>query len=42
MHYEELEGGQSTFLIGKDMIYFKRGVLILLAAFHPIEIAQKP
>ena len=30
VHYEEIEAGHLTFLIGKDMTYFTEGVMDLL------------
>lgn len=41
VHYEEVNGGKTTFLIGKDMTYFKKGVLDLLATFHPVDSFKK-
>ena len=37
VHYEEVNGGRTTFLIGKDMDYFKKGVINLLKTFHPVD-----
>ena len=37
VHYEEINGGRKTFFIGKDMDYFKKGVINLLKTFHPVD-----
>jgi alpha-beta hydrolase superfamily lysophospholipase len=37
VHYEEVEAGHSTFMIGKNMTYFNN-VLNLLNTYNPIEL----
>ena len=37
VHYEEVNGSRTTFLIGKEMSYFSKGVLNLLDTFHPVD-----
>ena len=41
VHYEEIDGSRTTFLIGKSMSYFSQGVMRLLDAFHPVEINKR-
>ena len=36
VHYQEIDGGQTTFLIGKEMAYFTEDVVSLLQKFHPV------
>jgi len=36
VHYEEINAGHLTFLIGKDMTYFTKGVMGLLKKYHPL------
>ena len=36
VHYEEVEAGHLTFLVGKDMTYFSEGVMSLLREYHPL------
>ena len=36
VHYEEVEAGHLTFLVGKDMTYFTTGVMDLLKQYHPL------
>ena len=40
VHYEEIEAGHLTFLVGKDMTYFSEGVMDLLAQYHPLPTAS--
>jgi len=41
VHYEEINGTQTTFLIGRDMSYFSKNVVYLLSLFHPVEPSQR-
>jgi len=36
VHYEEIDAGHLTFMVGKDMTYFSVGVMGLLAQYHPV------
>ena len=36
IHYQMIEGGHLSFLIGKDMNYFKEDVMNMLRTYHPI------
>ena len=36
VHYEDVEAGHLTFLVGKDMTYFQEGVMNLLSQYHPL------
>ena len=36
IHYEEISAGHLTFLVGKDMTYFSKGVMDLLKQYHPL------
>ena len=36
VHYEEIEAGHLTFMVGKDMTYFTEGVMNLLYEYHPL------
>ena len=40
VHYEEIDAGHLTFLIGKDMTYFTEGVMGLLQQYHPLPAAH--
>ncbi len=39
VHYEEIEAGHLTFLVGKDMTYWSEGVMSLLKQYHPLPSA---
>ena len=39
VHYEEIEAGHLTFMVGKDMTYFTEGVMGLLQQYHPLPTA---
>ena len=39
VHYELIEGGHISFLVGQDMSYFTDGVMGLLAEHHPLTVA---
>lgn len=36
VHYQMIHGGHLTFLAGKDMSYFTKDVMDLLAKYHPL------
>ena len=36
VHYEEINAGHLTFMIGKDMSYFTKSVMDLLKQYHPL------
>lgn len=36
VHYQEIEGGHISFMIGKDMSYFTNDVMGLLQQYHPL------
>ena len=40
VHYEEINAGHLTFLVGKDMSYFSKGVMSLLKQYHPVSVAE--
>lgn len=40
VHYEEIEAGHLTFMVGKDMTYFTEGVMNLLQQYHPLPTKQ--
>jgi len=40
VHYEEIEAGHLTFMVGKDMTYFTEGVMNLLQQYHPLPTTQ--
>ena len=35
VHYQIINGGHISFLVGKDMKYFTKNVMSLLAKYHP-------
>ena len=37
VHYEEIDGGHLTFVIGKDMSYFSDSVLPLIEQYSPVK-----
>ena len=39
VHYEEIDAGHLTFMVGKDMTYFTEGVMGLLQQYHPVTAA---
>ena len=39
-HYEDIEAGHLTFMVGKDMTYWSEGVMGLLEQYHPLPSAQ--
>lgn len=39
VHYEEIDAGHLTFMVGKDMTYFTEGVMGLLKQYHPVPVA---
>jgi len=38
VHYEEINAGHLTFMVGKDMSYFSEGVMGLLRQYHPVVV----
>lgn len=36
IHYQMIDGGHMTFLIGKDMSYFTEDVMMLLQEYQPL------
>ena len=40
VHYEEIDAGHFTFLLGKDMSYWTRDVMDLLQHYHPLPQAH--
>ena len=40
-HYEEIEAGHLTFMVGKDMTYFTESVMDLLKLYHPLPSATE-
>ena len=41
VHYEEIEAGHLTFIVGKDMTYWSEGVMGLLKQYHPLTAASE-
>ena len=39
-HYEEVEAGHLTFIVGKDMTYWSDGVMGLLKQYHPLPSSE--
>ena len=37
VHYEQMPGGHLSFLVGKDMDYFRVRVVDLLSQYHPVD-----
>ena len=40
VHYEDVEAGHLTFLVGKDMTYFSEGVMGVLNQYHPLSSTE--
>ena len=40
VHYEDIEAGHLTFLVGKDMTYWSEGVMGLLNQYHPLPTTE--
>ena len=36
VHYEDIEAGHLTFMVGKDMTYWSEGVMGLLEKYHKL------
>ena len=41
VHYQLINGGHETFLVGKDMTYWTKDVMNLLSQYHPIPSIKK-
>lgn len=41
VHYQEIDGGHETFLLGKDMTFFTKDVMDLLEWYHPVPMSWK-
>ena len=39
-HYEDIEAGHLTFMVGKDMTYWTDGVMGLLGKYHPLPSSE--
>ena len=42
VHYEEVDAGHLTFMVGKDMTYFSESVMDLLQQYHPLPTVKQP